>query len=68
MRTACWCRVVGGCGRIIASACWAQTRLPHSTTPNQVFLDPDGDNLHYYEIEINGLGATWDLLLGRPYR
>lgn len=34
----------------------------------QVFIDPDGDNWNYYEIEINGLGATWDLLLARPYR
>lgn len=33
-----------------------------------MFIDPDGDNWHYYEIEINGLGASWDLLLGRPYR
>jgi hypothetical protein len=26
------------------------------------------DNHLYYEIEINGLGAVWDLLLAKPYR
>lgn len=35
---------------------------------SQVFIDPDSDNWFYYEIEINGLGTSWDLLLGRPYR
>ncbi|MCO5296046.1 MAG: carbohydrate-binding family 9-like protein [Fimbriimonadaceae bacterium] len=34
----------------------------------EVFLDPDGDNHRYYEIEINALGTVWDLLLARPYR
>ncbi len=34
----------------------------------EVFLDPDGDTHHYYELEINALGTEWDLLLVRPYR
>jgi hypothetical protein len=34
----------------------------------EVFIDPDGDNHHYYELEINALGTEWDLLLIRPYR
>jgi hypothetical protein len=34
----------------------------------EVFIDPDGDNHHYYELEINALGTEWDLLLVRPYR
>lgn len=34
----------------------------------EVFLDPDGDNHRYGEIEINPLGTVWDLLLIRPYR
>ena len=34
----------------------------------EVFIDPDGDGLNYYEIEINALGTVWDLLLVRPYR
>lgn len=34
----------------------------------EVFLDPDGDNHNYYEIEINALGTVWDLRLVRPYR
>jgi hypothetical protein len=34
----------------------------------EVFVDPDGDTHHYYELEINALGTEWDLLLVRPYR
>lgn len=34
----------------------------------EVFIDPDGDNHLYGELEINALGTVWDLLLVRPYR
>jgi len=34
----------------------------------EVFLDPDGDGLDYYELEINALGTIWELSLPRPYR
>lgn len=34
----------------------------------EVFLDPDGDNHDYYELEINALNTTWDLHLPKPYR
>ncbi len=34
----------------------------------EVFLDPDGDGLAYYELEINALGTEFDLFLDRPYR
>jgi cellulose/xylan binding protein with CBM9 domain len=34
----------------------------------EVFLDPDGDNHLYGELEINALNTTWDLLLPMPYR
>lgn len=34
----------------------------------EVFLDPDGDTHHYFELEINVLGTEWDLLLVKPYR
>ncbi len=34
----------------------------------EVFIDPDGDNHLYYELEINALGTEWDLMLVRPYR
>ncbi len=27
----------------------------------EVFIDPNGDNHEYYELEINALGTTWDL-------
>lgn len=34
----------------------------------EVFLDPDGDTLHYFEFEMNVLNTTWDLYLDKPYR
>ncbi|MFO0802282.1 MAG: carbohydrate-binding family 9-like protein [Gemmataceae bacterium] len=34
----------------------------------EVFLDPDGDNHMYGELELNALNTTWDLLLTKPYR
>jgi hypothetical protein len=34
----------------------------------EVFVDPDGDNHEYAELEINALGTTWDLFLSKPYR
>lgn len=34
----------------------------------EVFIDPDGDNHDYYEIEINALNTVWDLRLVKPYR
>ncbi|MFC4870405.1 carbohydrate-binding family 9-like protein [Negadavirga shengliensis] len=34
----------------------------------ELFLDPDGDTHHYYELEVNALGTIWDLMLTKPYR
>jgi hypothetical protein len=34
----------------------------------EVFIDPDGDNHNYAELEINALNTTWDLRLPKPYR
>ena len=34
----------------------------------EVFIDPDGDNHEYFELEINALSTEWDLFLGKPYR
>jgi hypothetical protein len=34
----------------------------------EVFIDPNGDTHQYYELEVNALGTTWDLLLVKPYR
>ncbi len=34
----------------------------------EVFIDPDGDNHLYYELEVNALNTVWDLLLIKPYR
>ena len=33
----------------------------------EVFIDPDGDGLNYFEIEINALGTILDLFLAKPY-
>ncbi|HSI73276.1 MAG TPA: carbohydrate-binding family 9-like protein, partial [Fimbriimonas sp.] len=32
----------------------------------EVFIDPDGDNHLYGELEINALNTVWDLLLVKP--
>jgi hypothetical protein len=34
----------------------------------EVFLDPDGDGLNYFEFEMNVLNTTWDLFLSKPYK
>lgn len=34
----------------------------------EVFIDPEGDTHHYYELEVNALGTFWDLMLTKPYR
>ena len=34
----------------------------------ELFLDPDGDGEAYFEVEINALGAVFDLFLDRPYK
>ncbi len=34
----------------------------------EVFLDPDGDTLRYFEFEINALNTGWDLFLPKPYK
>ncbi|HEV3262577.1 MAG TPA: carbohydrate-binding family 9-like protein [Gemmataceae bacterium] len=34
----------------------------------ELFIDPDGDNHNYAELELNALNTTWDLLLKKPYR
>ncbi len=34
----------------------------------EVFIDPNGNNHHYYELELNVLNTVWDLLITKPYR
>lgn len=34
----------------------------------EIFIDPDGDGLNYYEFEINALGTIWELSLDKPYK
>lgn len=34
----------------------------------EIFIDPDGDSLNYYEFEINALGTVMELTLDKPYK
>ncbi len=34
----------------------------------EVFINPDGNNHNYYELELNALNTTWDLHLAKPYK
>ncbi|MES2306869.1 MAG: carbohydrate-binding family 9-like protein [Gemmatimonadota bacterium] len=34
----------------------------------ELFVDPDGDGLRYFELELNALNTPWDLFLAKPYR
>lgn len=34
----------------------------------EIFIDPDGDNHAYFEVEINARNTEWDLFLPIPYR
>jgi WD40 repeat protein len=40
----------------------------HEDNDFEVFVNPDGNNHNYAELEINALNTTWDLRLRRPYR
>lgn len=33
----------------------------------EVFIDPDGDSMNYYEFEVNALNSIWELSLPLPY-
>jgi hypothetical protein len=34
----------------------------------EVFINPNADNHHYYEYEMNALNTIWELTLDKPYR
>lgn len=34
----------------------------------EVFMDPNGDNFEYYEMEMNAFNTVWDLFLPKPYK
>jgi WD40 repeat protein/serine/threonine protein kinase len=40
----------------------------HEDNDFEVFLNPDGSNHKYAELEMNALNTTWDLRMTRPYR
>jgi hypothetical protein len=40
----------------------------HEDNDFEVFLNPDGNNRDYAELEMNALNTTWDLRLRMPYR
>jgi hypothetical protein len=39
----------------------------HEDNDFEVFVDADGTNHNYVELEMNALNTTWDLLLRKPY-
>ncbi len=46
----------------------ARDSIVYNDNDIEVFIDPDGDTLNYYELEINPLGTAFDLFLPRTYR
>lgn len=40
----------------------------HEDNDFEMFIDADGTNHNYVELEMNALNTTWDLLLKKPYR
>ena len=40
----------------------------HEDNDFEVFLNPDGNNHNYAELEMNALNTVWDLHLKKPYR
>ncbi|MBN2513974.1 MAG: carbohydrate-binding family 9-like protein [Sedimentisphaerales bacterium] len=34
----------------------------------EVFIDPDADNHHYFEFEMNAFNTVWNLFLDKPYK
>lgn len=51
---------------------WANLRqrdtIVYYNNDFEVFIDPNGDGHHYYEIEVNALCTVFDLFLEKPYR
>ena len=51
---------------------WANLRqrdtIVYYNNDFEVFIDPDGDGHHYYEIEVKALCTVFDLFLEKPYR
>jgi hypothetical protein len=51
---------------------WGTLTVPESVIFHdndfEVFIDPDGDNHHYGEFELNALNTGWDLRLIKPYK
>jgi hypothetical protein len=40
----------------------------HEDNDFEIFLNPDGNNHNYAELEMNALNTVWDLRLKKPYR
>jgi len=40
----------------------------HEDNDFEVFIDPNGTNHNYAELELNALNTTWDLRLPKPYK
>lgn len=57
--------------RLVEPHAWAKLTKRDSVVWHdndfEVFIDPDGDGLLYYEVEVNPLNTVFDLVLVRPY-
>ena len=59
------------CAKISEPHVWAtlteKNSVIYQDNDFEIFLDPDGDGLNYYEFEMNALGTIWELTLDKPY-
>jgi hypothetical protein len=46
----------------------ARDAIIYNDNDIEVFIDPDGDTVNYYELEANPLGTVFDLMLPHTYR
>lgn len=73
-----WVKMLWDDTNLYIGACLEETNIVANLTQRdtiiyhdndfEVFLDPDGDGLNYYEIENNARGVVFDLTLDKPYR
>ena len=54
--------------RIQSSLLEKNSYIFHHDNNFEVFIDPDGDNCNYYELELNAFNTIWELSLPVPYR
>ncbi len=60
------------CAELEETQVWAELTKKNSVifedNDFEIFIDPDGDNINYYEFEMNALNTIWELNLPVPYK